>query len=257
MIKTRQRFISRVTWGWKLKLPEISIRDSQTRWWIGTIIYVCILAMIVFGPFLRVKTIVCETNTQIPCPDFIAPELKKFNSHLIYLLQTEAITQRLSANVPEAQKISITPVWPDTLKAEIVMQPGFANLGIPASTSAFLVGKSGQLITVQPFPDPQFPTIIASSAADLIISDQLTNPSLTASLDIIKKCQEMGRKVSTIYIASSQEISVNLDDGQQILFTSQKSIQEQVLRLQLIFSQTTINLTNKVIDLRYDRPALK
>ncbi len=257
MIKTRQRQLSRLTWGWKLKLPEISVSNTQTRWWIATCCYIAIVGVCIFGPLLRVKQVVCETNTQEPCLDFVVPELAKFKGQLIYLLHTNDIAKRIFTNMPEARQVIITPIWPNTLKADITMQPGFANLSIPASTSAFLVGKSGQLITVQPTPNPQLPTIIASSAADLIISDQLSNPSLTAALDIIKNCQEIGRKVSTINIVSAQNILVDLDDGQKVIFTSQKSIQEQVSRLQLIFSQTTINLTNKVIDLRYDRPALK
>ncbi len=257
MIKTRRRLISRITWGWKLKIPEISIQNSQTKWWLFTSIYIFTLLFIVVGPFFRVRDIVCETNIQDPCFDFVVPEMSKFKHHLIYLLQTNSIAERISINIPEAQKVEIIPIWPNMLKAKIIMQPGFANLGIPASSSAFLVGKSGQLITVQPTPNPLLPTIIASSAADLIISDQLTNPSLKASLDIIKNCQEIGKQVSTINIISSQNILVDLDDGQKVIFTSQKSILEQVSRLQLIFSQTTMSLTNKVIDLRYDRPALK
>ena len=257
MIKTRRRLLSRVAWGWKLKLPNISIHDHQTQWWVGTVVYISLLGLMIFGPFLRIKKTTCEMNTQDPCLDFVVPELSRYRNQLIYLLQTTSIAERLATNIPGALKVAVIPLWPDTLKVQITMQPGFANLGIPASSSAFLVGKTGQIITVQTMPDPQLPTIIASSAADLIISDQLTNPSLKAALDIIKNCQEIGKRISTINIISSQNILVDLDDGQKVIFTSQKSIQEQVLRLQLIFSQTTINLTNKVIDLRYDRPALK
>jgi len=235
----------------KLRFPSLSIP------WILAILYITIVIVILTGPIFKLERFACTTNTLETCPDFVIPELEKYTHEYIYLIQTDDLENRLKKNLPRADYLTITPIWPDLLQTTIVWQHPIVNLSIPASSSALLVGNNGQILNLVDIPDPQLPTIIASSAADLIISDRINEPSLQAAFDIVKNFKTANIKTNTINLISPQNIQVNLNDDRIAVFTSLKSIPVQVRTLQLILSQATINSGLKIIDLRLDRPALK
>jgi hypothetical protein len=105
--------------------------------------------------------------------------------------------------------------------------------------------------------ETNLPIITASSAADLIISQTLSEPSLVAALDIIKRIGDYNLNVHDINIMSKLDIRVSLDDDKIAQFTSDTPIENQLHRLQLILSQTTMNAAHQIIDVRYDKPAIK
>jgi hypothetical protein len=221
------------------------------------VVYLLLLVYGIAGPYFRIKHVDCSTNTGIACPDFIIPELKKHENELLYLIVASDIEAKLKKNVPQADRVIINQVWPDLISAAILWQQPIANVSIPASTSALLVGNSGQILSQNVMPDPSLPTIIASSAADLIISDHITESSLVAAFDIIKNFAEVNLKTKRIDVISIQDIQVQILEDKIAIFTSLKSIPIQVRTLQLILSQATINPGLRYIDLRLDRPALK
>lgn len=254
-IKRRFRRLIRPAPTFKFHHPLFPSRPQPS--WVITCAYILFIFFITFGPFFRLNKFYCQTNTGEPCPDYIVPELSKKRGELAYLCQTTSLIKTFHHTLPQADTISIEPKWPNTLVASITWQPGIANLQIPASTSAILVGKSGQLITLTPIPDPSLPTIIASSAADLIISDHLSDSSLQSALELIKQLEYFSIPVYQIVVVSPIEIKALLKNGYIAIFTSLRNIYLQVNTLHLILSDPTMNAALPIIDVRYDRPALK
>ncbi len=240
-----------------LKCTFPNLRTSKGYMWMAACGYLLLLLLLFFGPIFRARRFECVTNTKEACPDFVIPELKKYANELVFMIDEYYVANKIRNNIPQSEKVTVISRWPDTLVCEITWQAGFANLGIPASNSAFLVAKNGQIIKWLSVPDQNLPIIIASSAADLIISDTLTDSSLVAAFEILKAAHEYNIVASHVDVISPQDIRVILDNNKIAVFTSLTSIQNQVLRLQLIQSQTTINSELPIIDVRYDRPALK
>lgn len=241
-------------------LPNIKVAKFtrfQLITWGALGVYTGTIFIFLIGPYFRISTIGCQTSIESPCPDFVIPELEKFKNTLSYVARFDEVTSKLLANIPQAEDISIQTVWPNKIEAFITMQHELANLSIPASTSAYVVSSTGQLVAVTDTPNPHLPTIIASSAADLIISDQINNPSLTTAINMIKALYNIGLKPTKIDVLSDQDIEIAINTGKLILVTSMKPVATQVHALQLILSQSTMSEVAPIIDIRYDRPVLK
>ncbi len=227
-------------------------------WWVFAIFYTLCLWFLFFGPTLRLKQISCQTNTLPDCPDYIVPELSKHKGKLIYLLDRPVLASKIKASLPHAKELVLSTKWPDRLVVNIIWQTPVANLTSPISSNVIILGENGQILDTKPQPDPNLPIVVASAAAELIISDTIEHPTLLTALTLIQHLpQIIGSNITSIEAKSALEIRVVDQNNRKYLFTSAKAVEPQLHALQLISSQTTMNSTAQVIDLRYDRPALK
>lgn len=236
---------------------QIIHNKSQLVWWGIVFVGIAVYAAVLFGPIFRLKNVSCVTIPTDSCPDFVVPEINRYKQHHLFTLPTRYIKKRLAANLPQIQTISLVPLWPDELLIELIKYPTTAYLQIPASESAYTVSSEGTIMDLVSNHDQLVPTIIASSAADLIISDQITEPSILFALSIVKQLKPTQFEIEYIDIRSPFDIRVFVKQDVVIAFTTTKPITDQVNALHLITSQTTIDYEGRIIDLRYDRPAIK
>lgn len=258
MSKVKNRFFHRLLHKVFLKQPKFSHSKTSLIWWSLTLIYIAAIIYFFFGPLQKINQFDCNTNRQPSCPDFVIPELDKLTGQLIYKADTHILEQKIKSNLPAAEKVEIQKIWPNQLMTTIYWQSPIANLQIPASSSAVLVGSNGFIIQAVDQPLADLPIITASSAASFVISDYLTDDSLITALNIVKHLPLIDNStVKTVNIVSPLELRVVNQNNHRYLFTSTSLIDDQLHALQLILAQTTINLSDPVYDLRYDRPALK
>jgi cell division septal protein FtsQ len=240
-----------------LNRDKILHSKRQLLWWLSTLAVIAIYTIIIVGPIFRLKNITCQVFPKGVCPDFVIPEMNRYLNHHLFTLPSKHIKQRLAANLPHIQTITLTPKWPDQLVIELSKHPTSAYLQVPASESAYTVSSRGTIMDLVSTPDQEVPVIVASSAADLIISDQITEPSILSALEIINLLKNSRFELESIDVRSPYDIRGRLKQDLWLGFTTTKSISDQVNSLHLITSQTTIDYEGQIIDLRYDRPAIK
>lgn len=236
-----------------LKRPTLNLKDPQIIWWSISGSFVLAVVCFFTSPLMRISTISCLIDNQPNCPDYIVPAFSKLQGQLIYLADLEAIVRQIQAVKPEARRISVSRQWPNTLILKIDSQYNIANLQIPASSSALLVGDTKYITGVLDQPNPSLPTIIASSAAQLTQGEKISDDAVVAAVDIASLLPNL----DTLVVNSPLDIRVVGQDGKRYLFTSNKSIASQLAALQVILATTTINVTDPIYDLRYDHPVLK
>lgn len=233
------------------------INQSQLIVWIITCIYSITLGIVLWGPLFRVTTLKCITNHSPQCPDFVVPELEKYKGQLVYLVPLDTIADRIKNNLPLSQHVEVIKRWPNVLESRIEWAEAIAQVGIPASSSAFLVAESGKIIGMTDSISNSIPIVIASSAADLIINNTINNSNIMAAFEAIKLLSGSSDSVTSAYIGSPYEIKLQLQKGHSVYITSMKPVENQVRSLQLILSQTTMMQGTQTIDVRLDRPVIK
>jgi len=225
--------------------------------WLLAWVYCGMCIFVMLGPLFRFSHFSCSTSIGLACPDFVVPEIEKLKNQLVFVTGFESLEAKIKFNIPQAESVELKPVWPNRLHADLLWQRPIANLSIPASHSAYIVSSTNQLMGVVDKPMENLPEIIASSAADLIISDQLSDPSLLASFEALKLLDLMSIGVIRINVVTSQDIRLELKNGYITLITSLRPVSDQLKALQLILSQSTMDQKLPVIDVRVDRPVLK
>jgi cell division septal protein FtsQ len=247
------RLTRRIIHKMLLKKPSFQMGNKQTAWWIISILFSLLTLGFFVSPLMRVTSLTCVTDMGGSCPDYIPPAFSSLNGKLIYMVNVADVRQQIQAVIPEAQAINVTRKWPGTIDIEIVYQYPVANLQIPASSSAFLVGNNKYITDYLESPNPNLPTIIASDAARLSLGDIISDDAISAAIDITARMPTM----RTISIISPLEIRAMTQNADRFIFTSNKSIEKQLDALQLIMATTTINTTNLIYDVRFDHPVLK
>jgi cell division septal protein FtsQ len=238
----------------RLTLKKIQPKQDsqQSLWWLITSGFGLLCLLFFISPLMRIRHINCATNVDAPCPDFILPALEPYRNQLIYTLNSAKIITQLMSVLPDIQEVRLKKTWPDTINLTLTSQFSLANLQIPASSSALILGNDFQITAFNSSPQPQLPTIVASSAASLRLGDRLTDEAELFAAQIITRLPQ----VQSVTIYSPLEIVASASPHRYI-FTINKPIDTQVHSLQLILAQTTINTTGTIFDLRYDNPVIK
>lgn len=240
-----------------LKIKNLLAVISRHWAYMAVIVYALLTILLIRGPYFRLHHFQCRTTGTDACPDFVIPELEKLQGRLSYLRPYEDIKKRFQTNLPGAQSIEIQSVWPDQAVMTIKWQQPAAYLSTAITTSAYIVSSQGQLMKVVEQPGLDLPVIIASSAADLILSDQLTDSGLITALQAVKLLSQTSYPAQQVNVVSLQNIRIRLQNQVNVIVTALKPIERQVLALQLIMAKDTINSAVSEIDVRYDRPVLK
>lgn len=183
--------------------------------------------------------------------------IDKFQNKNLIFLNDRQVANYLSIANPNIRAVNIEKRYPNTLRMTISHHKSLAAISV--DQGYFVLSEDGTIIKKSK-EKPPLPIINYYQKLNYLFfktGDKVDYKDILATLHFLKRTRDLGLKVITIDINGFNMIALNLNK-KQIVFTTEKSIEEQTYKLETIVRQFKIGGRDfKFLDLRFDRPVLK
>ena len=207
--------------------------------------------------FFQVKVIEIEGEfSLIDFKSVLANRLK--NKNLLFLSEKEE-EKKIKNNYPYVEEVFIKKSFPDKIFVQIKFYSPMAV--IKNSQGFFILSSDGRILQTVREKRVLLPTINYYQLINSLVyktGDWLDFYDLKVSLKLIKKMEDLNLKINTVDIENQDMILFNLNDNQEIVFTSKKEVEKQFFPIPIILRQLKVEGRKfKRIDVRFDKPIIK
>ncbi|GEM_PF-830258 len=196
----------------------------------------------------------CEREME-PCNNpYILSELEKYKSQNLLTLNVSEIESKLKAGDPTISRVLITKQLPRTLSISITSSTPSLALRVSSENTWILLDENLRVVRLSP---------IATALPTLEISEPLTvqiGQAIESDVGVAAQLlRTLSKSIDMRLVSLDKDlVKVTLADGIVALLTTQKDVNNQVLALQAVLRDDTIDRTKyRVIDVRFDKPVLK
>jgi len=213
---------------------------------IPPLILIFFLIIITQTSIFKLKNIDCLYNQSNSCPDYLLAEFNQYRSHNTLTINTKVITSKILAADPSLIDAKLQLILPDSLVIELTSHPAVVELTNLNQTTFIALARNGDILKNYSQHSPSFSQIIISQLQEDLFPHlaELSFFIARANLNIFP-LQLESNTLSTI------------DHEPEIIFSLDKSAEEQVTSLQLILSQAKIKDRKIIsIDLRFNQPII-
>ncbi len=237
--------------------PKIFLFQSNFVRWILVLALISFLWWLIYGSIFKISQILCINQDDESCDQYVIAELNNYKGESTFLIHTKDIAIKLGKANPAYQNISVIAKLPNVLEVSLEDEPKYANLKIASNSASLVVDQNYLIVGESPNPSPGLFTIVAPSAVNLGVGDQINDQTLLQTFQIANQLKQHYLSFDHLTMTSASHIKATLPDGKSAIFTTTANIPRQVTSLQLILSKATISPEPYEIDLRFDKPVLK
>lgn len=177
-----------------------------------------------------------------------------YHKNILFLSDSE-IRKTLEEANPQVKDLRIEKIYPESLKLTIALDQGIAAMSV--DQGYFIVSPKGRIMAKVKKKPGQLPVI--SYYQKLHYSSYQTGDfvdlrDIITALYFLQKTRDLGLQTSSIDINGFNMIRLQLEN-KMILFTSEKSIQEQDYQLEILIRQFKVEGRDfKALDFRFEKP---
>lgn len=235
---------------------QFFFKSSIVRWFLVIVLALGTYALFK-GNYFRLSEITCKNHQGETCDEVVLAELSNHKGKSVFNINTKAIKEKLQKANPAYQDIAVLVKLPNILTVTMRDKVDYANLKVASSSAVFLVDQNLLIVNKTDNPTRGIFTIIAESAAQYGVGDQITDDTLVKTFNLVELLRKNYLQFSEITVSSPTKVIVGLPEGKRAIFTTTRDLPRQVTSLQLILSKATIAKEPQEYDMRFDKPVLK
>ncbi len=202
-----------------------------------------------------ITVVTCRIDRQEACPPEAQAMAQQYQGRSALTLDPRMLAATVHQALPHYASIDAAISLPSTLTLHFTSSQPLVQI-VTASDSAALAVNTNFVITgLEPQPDPDTFSIVSRQPLKPEVGAVLTDQTLLAAVKVYALLRERFIPVTTLTVVSPQRIEAESKET-TMLFSSFKSLEDQVASLQIILGTDTMETNPQVIDLRPERPVL-
>ncbi len=241
-------------------LPRSSLRKSSLKSdRLKKLIGLLIITILIFSGLMALNNLFRVTRIEIE----VSPNsqsikgLDLYENKNIFFIQEEKMAEKIRAENPNLEKISVKKKLPNQLKINVKLYKPLAVL--KASAGYLTLAEDGRILSKDKQNILNLPEINYYQKIDFYSSypgEWIGFEDVITSLKLLKFSLDLKLTIDMIDINGLDMIAFNLS-GSKILFTTKKKEEVQEFELEKIIRQFKIEgRTFKSLDLRFDKPVV-
>lgn len=221
---------------------------------IGSILIVFSLFQLLRGNFFKINQVVCFENQHSCQADLWFKVNGLVLGKNVIFLSPAKTEQLIKDGFPGINQVEIKKKFPDKLIVHLTKRKPIAV--VEANSDYYQVDYQG-IILDKPDQPTNLPLIASGEFSVTADNYQLESPLILSGLDFLYQLLAKNIEARRVEITNSQELTVFLKTGPQVLISLDKDLKKQVDSLQLILERAKIEGKQiEVIDLRFDKPVI-
>ncbi len=210
-----------------------------------------------FSSYFKITDIECYQDVDEPCQNgFLLKDQDQFLGQNIFLLDTEAMAQRLKKGDPTIRSLEYIKTLPGKLTLQIQSVYPSLALGTQGSEDLLILDSDYRIIKSSK-ESSNVPVIRYDQELSIRVGERIEQEELRT---ILSACQKIAAQVpgTTSFTIKDGGIQVILPPGDtQAIFTTTRDLDAQLSALHTIREGVTISGSGTVIDVRYLQPIIK
>lgn len=217
------------------------------------VLIVIILApAIIFSPVFEIKNLTFEKQQDCANEQELKDNFRLIGKNLFSISQ-ESLEKDLKNHFDCAEFVSLKKQWPSTLGIKIEVKQPVLKI---AGTDLYLTNSA---LVTDNTKNTDLPTIfLPEGTTTPIVNQHLTDRAVLSAVKIASLLQKSDFTAANVRIINSQDIAVYNRQSFVVIFSLEKSIEDQINSLQQIVALTKIDGSKITkIDLRFDKPIVE
>ena len=218
-----------LTWP-HISVPRARVLLSTTA--VVGVVVVAVVAALLMLPVFRVRHVQVVGERQVSEADVLRLAAVPDDTAMIRL-GVDAISARV-ATLPAIARVKVVRVWPDTVRIEVDERRPVAYTQL-AGGGYGLIDPHGQVYRAIDTPPTGLPQVAGPTPVNAPGSAP-ADPSMAAAVDVARRLPPfLARRVETVWAASTEDVRLQLRDGDQVRWggTRDGAAKARVLRLLL------------------------
>lgn len=233
----------RVIWNWNVLWRKFGKA-------ICLVLFVILIAYGLYQLFIRVFTI--RFIEVVGDPINIAVDQSRFTKNILLFPQKKIEDQILLEN-PHLASISITKIYPQTLRIQVTLRKAVANL--QTSQHIYLLDSYGMVLTEGITDKKNIPNILFDIKEPLVSGKKVVHPSVAKSLEFISLFGNTA-SITAITVESSGTVRAEINQS-VVVFDQYTNISQMSHTLQTLLNRFRMKGTQPAtVDLRFEKPVV-
>ncbi len=212
--------------------------------------------LLLYSSVFQITSLSCSLDFE-PCRSpLVLADLAKLKGQNIFLLNKQAITDRLESADFTIAEATIKRQLPGQIIVELESIYPTVALRIKDQLSWAVFDQELQLIAVRSI-DPNVPTLIITTPLTLVIGQEPAEETIIHALQLTKRLGDELFNFKSLELLDQDTLELTLSDGTIALLSPNKDESEQISVLQAILSGGTMMDEGRIIDIRFSQPVLR
>lgn len=215
------------------------------------------LYILFFSSVFKITKVECYQDVMGTCQnEFVLAEASNAIGSNLFLSDTDTSIARIKSGDPTIRELEYQKVLPGTLILQIQSVYPTLALGTMAEESLLVLDSDWRIIK-STRDNPNVPIARYDKPLSLRVGEKISDESLRTQLSACSKIVNAIPGSNNCAI-SEDGLVVLLEDGKtNAIFTSSRSLDEQLSALHTVRTGVTISGSKVVIDVRYQQPIIK
>lgn len=227
------------------------------RAWLLLLTLCSLIVIFFWHPYFRVSQIDCVYEDGTTCPEEIIQEFLQLQGRHIFQLESQPIEIKLTTAVSEIDEIVVSPSLPNLVSIRIGLHQPSLYLQTDPGGIALVISESMEVIRADETLDMELPRLLHQEAFVYSIGDQISEPVVVAAKGIIKELQQEFVQFLWVEIVDSEQIRVELANGNEAVFSAAVDLEKQVDALVRVQTHIDLSESAKTVEVRFEQPVIK